>query len=71
MTQPEPLLHTVAETATLLGFSERTVWDLIKSGELASVTPRSATGRGKRAMRRVERAEIDAYIKRNRVATTP
>lgn len=64
------LLHTVAETATLLGFSERTVWDLIRSGELASVAVPSATGRGKRAMRRVERSEIDAFISRNR-ATAP
>lgn len=65
MTQQEPLLCTVQETATLLGFSERTVWDLIRSGKLASVSPPSAHGSGKRVMRRVKRTEIDAFIERN------
>ena len=70
MTQAEPLLCDVNETATLLGVSETTVWVLIRSGQLASVKVPGSTGRGKRSMRKVERAEISAFIKRNRVTAT-
>ena len=70
MTQAEPLLVDVKEAGVLLGVSETTVWVLIRSGQLASVKVPGASGRGKRYMRKVERDEIAAFIKRNRVAAT-
>lgn len=65
-----PLLCDVKETAGLLGVSETTVWTLIRSGQLASVKV-SVGGSSKRYLRKVERAEIDAFIGRHRVTASP
>jgi excisionase family DNA binding protein len=68
MTQSQPL-RTVDEAAGLLGISVTSVWDLMRSGKLASVAIPSARGHGKRSMRRIEQSEIDAFIERHRQAT--
>lgn len=64
-------LRTIPETAAQLGLSESSVWVLIRGDdpELASVPIKTGKGDGKRAARRVEQSEIDAYIARNRVGT--
>jgi predicted DNA-binding transcriptional regulator AlpA len=61
MTDRKPL-HTIRQTAELLGLSEMSVWDLIRTGRLASVKIPSARGSGKRFMRRVEDSEIERFI---------
>lgn len=66
--QEKPRLRTVQETAAELGLSKRKVELLISSGDLESVQipgPNGPWGR------RVEQTEIDAFIARNRGATTP
>lgn len=68
-------LRTVAEAAAQLGIGKVKFYELIKSGELATVelpTPGDGRARrrvgqaGPRASHRVEEAEIDAFIERNR-----
>jgi len=49
-----PLAYTIPEAAALLGVGRTTVYELIRSGELASIRIR----RG----RRVTRAAIEAYL---------
>jgi excisionase family DNA binding protein len=66
----EPLLLTVKETADLLGLSETTVWTMIRKREIASVGG-TGRGQGQRQMRRIERSEALAWIKRNRTPATP
>lgn len=63
-TPPVPQLVTVEDAAIKLGISERTVYELIRSGELVSVKlpPYSKT-----AARRIEQSAIDEFISRNRV----
>lgn len=65
MTTPAPvaLLVTVADAAIQLGLSERTVYELMTSGELASIKLPPHT---KQAPRRIEQTEINAFIARNR-----
>jgi|HubBroStandDraft_5_1064220.scaffolds.fasta_scaffold09397_5 excisionase family DNA binding protein len=66
-TAPAPLLVTVADAARQLGISVRTIYELMSAGELASIKLRPSQQGG----RRIEQAEIDAYIKRNRVRSGP
>jgi excisionase family DNA binding protein len=66
--EPEEL-KTVKQAAKLLGVSVSTVWVLIRNEQLASVEIPSATGEGKRSTRRIEPAEITAFIARNRAGT--
>lgn len=70
MTERKPL-RTIRQTAELLGLSEMSVWDLIRTGKLASVKIPSARGNGKRYMRRVEESEIDRFIKVHREPVSP
>lgn len=56
---PEPDFYTVGEAAKKLNISERTVYELIYSGELESNKFRRA--------RRIPREALDAYIKQSRV----
>lgn len=71
-TPPDPQLRTVEETCAQLGLERTKVYELMASGELAyvKIPPGSL-----QAARRVEQAEIDAFIARNRIgtpaATTP
>lgn len=66
-----PLLRTVKETAALLGFSESTVWHLIRSGQLASIAidMPSHNARGLRKLRRIEQAAIDELLEQNRTTS--
>ncbi len=70
MTHPAPAarLVTVAVAAEQLGLSQRTVYELMNSGELASIKLPPHT---QQAARRIEQTEIDAFIKRNRQAAVP
>lgn len=69
MTQPTveaeaPGMVTVAEAMRQLGIKSRdTIYRLMGSGELAWVSMPPHT---KQAGRRIEQAEIDAFIERNR-----
>ena len=69
MDQPTPKLVTVDDARTQLGMSRDKIYELMSSGDLAyvSLPPHSS----KQAGRRVEQAEIDAFIKRNRQPAVP
>lgn len=64
------LLYTVPDAAGLMGISEATLWTLIRNREIDSIAIPSAAGRGKRSMRRIERAVIDAFIAKHRQEAT-
>jgi hypothetical protein len=64
MTQPEPLLCDVKETAGLLGVSETTVWVLTRGGQIASVKVPSGTGRGRRYTRWSNAPRSSAFTRR-------
>jgi predicted DNA-binding transcriptional regulator AlpA len=76
MTAPEaPKLVTLAEAMDQLGVGKTRLYELINSGEIATVelpTPGGATARrrvgdpGPKKSRRIEQAEINAFIERNR-----
>lgn len=51
---PETQLYSVADAATVLGISERTVWSMVYKRELASVR----VGH----LRKIHKKEIDRYI---------
>lgn len=61
-----PSLLTVPEAAGQLGLSARHVYELMYMGELASVDIPSSGATGRKTSRRIERAEILAFIERNR-----
>lgn len=63
-----PLLLTPEHCATLLSCSRRTVYALIRLGDLRAIRLRG-TGTGARPAFRVEPAELDAYIARERERT--
>jgi excisionase family DNA binding protein len=54
---PDRIAYTIAETARLLGISDTTVYQLIKSGELPSFKIGAA--------RRVHGSAIEEFIRRN------
>jgi excisionase family DNA binding protein len=56
--RPAPLLLRIRDSATILAVSERTVWALIRSGDLRAVHPP-----GLRAIR-IARDDIDALVAR-------
>ena len=60
-------LVTPADAAEQLNVSLRTIYELMSSGELASI---KLPPGGKTSPRRIEQAEIDAFIERNRVKVT-
>jgi len=60
-------LLTLTQVADQLGMSKGAVYDLMYRGEFASIQIPSDSGR--RATRRVEQSEIDAFIARYRVST--
>lgn len=60
------LLYTVPDAAKAMGISQRTLEGLIAQRRIASVLIPSSRGRGKRNMRRIERAVIDAFIAKHR-----
>lgn len=62
------LLYTVPDAAQVMGISETTLWTLIRTRQIDSIAIPSAGGRGKRSMRRIERAVIDAFIAKHRQA---
>lgn len=64
------LLYTVPEAAALMGVCEATLWTLIRKREIDSIVIPSASGRGKRNLRRVERSAIDAFIAKHRQEAT-
>lgn len=64
MTAPRALerrLFPVEEAAHYIGISKRSMWQLIKDGEVLKVTIRSRT--------LVDRADLDAYIERIKKAS--
>lgn len=63
-----PRLLTVDEVAERLGVRKRKVYELMASGELASVKLPPGT---LQAARRIEESEYIAFIERNRVVTKP
>jgi excisionase family DNA binding protein len=66
--RPTPRLLTIAEAAGQLGVDRRTVYDLVHKGDIATIQiPPRIASRGERHARRIEQAEIDAFIERNRV----
>ena len=60
-------LVTPADAAEQLGISLRTIYELMSTGALASI---KIPPGGKTSPRRIEQAEIDAFIERNRVKVT-
>jgi excisionase family DNA binding protein len=60
-------LLTITEAAEQLGMSKGRVYELMYKGEFASVQVPSSTD-GRRATRRLEQSEIDAFIARYRVS---
>ena len=60
-------LVTPADAAEQLGISLRTIYELMSTGALASI---KIPPGGKTSPRRIEQAEIDAFIDRNRVKVT-
>jgi predicted DNA-binding transcriptional regulator AlpA len=68
--KPAPILYTVPGAAAAMGISERTLWEYIRQGLIATVPLPPATGRGKRNMRQVEAAEIDRFIAAHRQPAT-
>jgi predicted DNA-binding transcriptional regulator AlpA len=73
--QPAALV-TVAEGCRQLRISKAKFYELINSGEIASVVlpspggsraPRRIGEKGPKPARRIEQAEIDAFIERHRV----
>lgn len=71
---------TVTEACRQLGIAKKKLYELINSGEIASVvlpspsgarTPRRVGDRGGKPGRRIEQGEIDAFIARNRQPATP
>jgi len=70
MTDTQPLMLTVNEAAPLMGLSVSTLWVMIRNGDIAVIRGK-ASGNGERAMTRIERTEVDAWIDRNRVRATP
>jgi excisionase family DNA binding protein len=63
MAKPEPKLLTVDEAQGQLGISRDKIYELMSGGELAFVKLPPGT---KHAGRRIEQAEINAFIERNR-----
>ncbi len=69
-----PGMVTVAEACRQLGISKVKFYELLNGGHIATVLPTPGGGRGKRrvghggprASRRIEQAEINAFIERNR-----
>lgn len=64
------LLYTVPDAAKAMGISQRTLEGLIAQHRIASVLIPSSRGRGKRNMRRIEAAVIDAFITAHRQEAT-
>jgi hypothetical protein len=64
-TRPRPHLVTVAEASQQLGLSVRATYELMYKGHLKSVGIPS-TGDSDRKVRRIEQAEIDAFIAEHR-----
>jgi excisionase family DNA binding protein len=60
-------LVTPADAADQLCISLRTIYELMSTGALASI---KLPPGGKTSPRRIEQAEIDAFIERNRVKVT-
>jgi excisionase family DNA binding protein len=60
-----PKLRTVAEAMELLGIGKAKIYELMSLGELPYVSLPPHT---KQAGRRIEQAEIDAFIARHRQA---
>ena len=54
------VLHSVPQTAEILGLSKRSAWRLVARGEIATVRV------GER-LRKISNRAIEAYIKRNTV----
>jgi excisionase family DNA binding protein len=71
MKAPAPLaatqLWTVEEARDLLGIGHDKIYRLMRAGELAYIQLPPGT---KRAPRRIEQAEIDRFLARNRVGGT-
>ena len=63
----EPLLHTVERACELLGFGKDKIYALMRSGELAFIKLPPGT---KQSGRRIEQAEIERFLDRNRVSGT-
>lgn len=61
-------LLTITEVADQLGMSKGRVYELMYKGEFASIQIPSSTD-GRRATRRIEQSEIDAFLARYRVST--
>jgi predicted DNA-binding transcriptional regulator AlpA len=68
-------LITVAQAAEQLGIGKTRLYELIHAGEIATIelpSPSGAPGRqyvgetGAKASRRIEQAEVDAFIERHR-----
>lgn len=64
----EPRLLNTTEAAGRLGVSRRYLYDLINSGEIATV--RLPSG-GTKPEHRIEESEIEAFIERHRQPATP
>jgi excisionase family DNA binding protein len=64
--QRGPKLLTIAQAAEQLGMSARGTYELMYKGHLSSVEIPS-TGTSDRKSRRIEQAEVDAFIARHRV----
>lgn len=62
-----PRLLTARQAARQLGLSTTAVYQMMYKGDLASIA--IPTGNPHRTLRRVEQAEVSAFIERNRVAT--
>lgn len=58
--------RTVKEAAALIGISERSLWEVIRRGEIAVLRYGSARGRGARNITRLELAAIESYKARHR-----
>lgn len=59
-------LLSVEEACEQLGIRKRKIYELMGSGELASIKLPPGS---KQSGRRIEQSEIDAFIERNRVAS--
>lgn len=68
MNKPTPKLVTVNEACEQLGMSRNKLYELMTAGEFAYV---SLPPHSKQAGRRIEQAEIAAFIARNRQSATP
>jgi excisionase family DNA binding protein len=64
----EPLLYTVERACELLGVGKDKIYALMRSGELAFIKLPPGT---KRSGRRIERSEVERFLKQNRYGGTP